>query len=363
MQMSSISVERVPPPALTRSGRQDLRSRLVTVEHCGLLVGHNRNVLVLNAAARCQVEQGSFQAPPGFLEPEPPACVDERAGRRPSPSGLRAHNLRIFGRLITIRAAATPAIGSALLPWYVWAEKMSSDEQNSDLTIEDLGTTYLAATRNGEPEILRNWMELRSWIFREVVSILHGCSDWFALLHAGGVLYNGRLIAFPGVSHAGKSTLIASLCMAGHPYFGEDCLPLMDAQLRTAALPHAIKLREPSWPMLRDRVAGFQDLPIASDHGVPVKFWQPPADRIRTAHIQAFIFPRFKAGAKPKWKRLPLIQTVFEILASSSGPVESTPESWRQLVAALHRTPAFEIEYGSIRDSHNLVEAVSDECL
>ncbi len=45
-------------------------------------------------------------------------------------------------------------------------------------------------------------------------------------LHAAGVAMAGRLVVFPNVRRAGKSTLSAALAHAGHRVFSDDVLPL-----------------------------------------------------------------------------------------------------------------------------------------
>ncbi|MBL9051386.1 MAG: PqqD family peptide modification chaperone [Tabrizicola sp.] len=45
-------------------------------------------------------------------------------------------------------------------------------------------------------------------------------------LHAAGVALGGRLVIFPNVRRAGKSTLSAALARAGHPVFSDDVVPV-----------------------------------------------------------------------------------------------------------------------------------------
>ncbi|WP_281982839.1 PqqD family peptide modification chaperone [Thalassorhabdomicrobium marinisediminis] len=45
-------------------------------------------------------------------------------------------------------------------------------------------------------------------------------------LHAGGVAFGGRLVAFPNGRRAGKSTLTAALAHLGHEVFTDDVLPV-----------------------------------------------------------------------------------------------------------------------------------------
>lgn len=50
--------------------------------------------------------------------------------------------------------------------------------------------------------------------------------DRLICLHAAAVEMAGRLVVFPNVRRAGKSTLSSALAKAGHPLFSDDVLPL-----------------------------------------------------------------------------------------------------------------------------------------
>lgn len=84
-------------------------------------------------------------------------------------------------------------------------------------------------------------------------------------LHGAAALFAGRLLVFPGHSHAGKSTLTARLAADGHTIFGDDIVPL-DERGDGVALGVAPRLRLPlpasATPAFRDfvmRHAGASD--------------------------------------------------------------------------------------------------------
>jgi Coenzyme PQQ synthesis protein D (PqqD) len=67
-------------------------------------------------------------------------------------------------------------------------------------------------------------------------------------LHAAAVAMAGRLLVFPNVQRAGKSTLSAALAQAGHALFSDDVVPLSfasDARARGHAMGIAPRLRLP----------------------------------------------------------------------------------------------------------------------
>lgn len=318
-------------------------------------------MLLLNPAARQQAEQNRFDLPATFLQPPQPE-VPTRVSEALRDVPMQRRTIRMFARTITVDAPLVPELDRALTPWTVSAEDGPVQGGQPDLRIEATQGGYVGCTRSGLRESFSHWRALAIWFSREFTSLVHERTEWFATLHAGGVLYQGKLFAFPGLSHSGKSTLIATLCAAGCPYFAEDCLPVLDNNLQTAAVPLPIKLRKPGWPVLRDHIPGFDNLPLRSDGEIPVRYWQPPPHDVKSAPIEALVFPRFAHNAEPEWSRLPLVETLFEFIASQSAPVENSPASWQKLVNTLTRIPAFAIRYGSVEDSHRLLQAVANEC-
>jgi len=70
--------------------------------------------------------------------------------------------------------------------------------------------------------------------------------DGSLVLHASGMAIDGEAVAFVGPSGFGKSTLVASFAVEGHPLVADDFLLLADHGDRFAALPSYPGLR--LWP-------------------------------------------------------------------------------------------------------------------
>ena len=88
----------------------------------------------------------------------------------------------------------------------------------------------------------------------------------FLCLHSAAVELNGRLVVFPAIRRAGKSTLAARLAGGGARIFADDLLPIAADPVRGVALGAALRLRLPlparSGPTLRRFVrnhAGLSD--------------------------------------------------------------------------------------------------------
>jgi len=72
--------------------------------------------------------------------------------------------------------------------------------------------------------------------------------DRLICLHAAGVAMAGRLVVFPSVRRAGKSTLSVALARGGHALFGDDVLPLsfsVENHVRGHAMGIAPRVRLP----------------------------------------------------------------------------------------------------------------------
>lgn len=71
--------------------------------------------------------------------------------------------------------------------------------------------------------------------------------DRLLCLHAAGVVMAGRVVVFPNIRRAGKSTLSAALARAGHRVFSDDVLPVTFAAggMRAQSMGIAPRLRLP----------------------------------------------------------------------------------------------------------------------
>jgi hypothetical protein len=66
----------------------------------------------------------------------------------------------------------------------------------------------------------------------------------FVFVHAGVVACHGRALLLPGVSHAGKSTLVAELVRAGATYYSDE-FALLDARGKVHPFARDLRMRRP----------------------------------------------------------------------------------------------------------------------
>jgi hypothetical protein len=62
-------------------------------------------------------------------------------------------------------------------------------------------------------------------------------------VHAGTVMYGGRALLFPGVSHAGKSSLVREMVRRGATYFSDE-YALIDAEGQVHPYPRPLLVRD-----------------------------------------------------------------------------------------------------------------------
>jgi hypothetical protein len=109
-------------------------------------------------------------------------------------------------------------------------------------------------------------------------------SPHFVFVHAGVVAWNQRALLLPGVSHAGKSTLVAELVRAGAAYYSDE-FALLDSHGRVHPFARDLRIRRPgssdqtTTPVAHlEGFAGTLPLPvalIAFTEYMPGAAWDP----------------------------------------------------------------------------------------
>jgi hypothetical protein len=95
------------------------------------------------------------------------------------------------------------------------------------------------------------------------------CAPQYVFIHAGVVAWQGRALLLPGVSHAGKSTLVAELVRGGATYYSDE-FALIDCAGRVHPFARDLRMRLPGRPeqapvsmaQLNGR-AGIKSLPVS----------------------------------------------------------------------------------------------------
>lgn len=125
----------------------------------------------------------------------------------------------------------------------------------------------------------------------------------YVMLHGGSVVYNDQAFLFLGDSKAGKSTLIAHLCMEGFEYISDDRLIINVKEKKVTPFPKAIILRPHGSELLKKyhgcnvQTRSFQYRNIYKEFFLPQNYRKTEAiisrifiicrqDEVKTKHIQ-----------------------------------------------------------------------------
>jgi len=126
-------------------------------------------------------------------------------------------------------------------------------------------------------------------------------------VHAGVVAWRGRALLLPGVSFAGKSTLVAELVRAGATYFSDE-FAVIDREGLVHPFPRELRMRRPGRP---------EQTPIAIDQ------LQGTAG-IGPVPVALVVFTQFESNARWSPEPLPPGRAALEMLLHTI-PVQRTP--------------------------------------
>lgn len=181
-------------------------------------------------------------------------------------------------------------------------------------------------------------------------------------LHAAGIEMRGRLVVFPNIRRAGKSTLSVALVRAGHRVFSDDVVPLSfprDGTVLGHAMGIAPRLRLPlpeslppdfrTWadtvPGPRNRQYHYLPLPGQPMHG-------------ETSLLGAFVLLDRRDDAVPaRLSLVPPEAAMDALLHQNFTRDRHSGEVLEVISAALSATPVWQLSYADLGDAVDCLEA------
>jgi hypothetical protein len=133
-------------------------------------------------------------------------------------------------------------------------------------------------------------------------------------LHAGGVEHDGRGLVLPGVSEAGKSTLVAGLVSRGFRYLSDEAVGIDWRSLALVPYPKPLGLDRGSWDLFPE-LAG-RPAARGPEQWLVAVARESLGGRCPAA---AIVFPRYEAGAR----------TTLEPLRRAEALIELTKNTFR----------------------------------
>jgi hypothetical protein len=154
--------------------------------------------------------------------------------------GIHAFGVRIA--ILTDNEEVRQVLNRYTLPWLPRvAAKPHSAHAVFRVTADGDGSTF-NVFGNGLVEKAAGLMAVVPALQRLMdEAIIHGQTH-LAAIHAGVVAAGGAAVLLPGVSHAGKSSLVAELLRRGAVYFSDE-YALLDTKGRVHPYPRALMLR------------------------------------------------------------------------------------------------------------------------
>lgn len=196
----------------------------------------------------------------------------------------------------------------------------------------------------------------------DVVSDVHDVLfDWYQLahaerpcLHAGAVRVGPRLVCFPALGKAGKSSLTLELAAAGHAFFCDDVLPIDSETLNGIALGVAPVMRRP-FP----KSPGARLLPYVETHlGLASSRWayvRPDpahwAAHGTTAPIGAIVLLDRRPTGPVRLERLSAAEALREMVLQNFGCRGDRAHALGTLHAVLGRARVVRLRYSNLREA------------
>jgi hypothetical protein len=198
-------------------------------------------------------------------------------------------------------------------------------------------------TREGSPVMVGVDLDFALLLLDNQIRIsvgLHAPNRIF--VHAGVVAHRGRAIVLPGLSFAGKTTLVVALIGAGATYYSDE-FAVLDEQGRVHPYAKSLSIRQ------RERAQ--------SDHDVESFGGSAGAEPLR---IGAVVFTKYRAGAEWEPTRLSPARGALAMLEHTLPVLQRSEESIRAIRRAIDGAVFLEGDRGEARaTARRLLDCVS----
>jgi hypothetical protein len=147
------------------------------------------------------------------------------------------------------------------------------------------------------------------------------------VLHAGGVVINGRGVIISGSTGSGKSTLTAALVRAGAGYLTDEALAIDPQNGVLHPYPKALTIQRGSWRLLGDLRPPPSELSPRAWHVAPADI-RPDAIAGPTPASLA-LFPTYEGSAPARWG------ASMQKIAGAEALIELLQQSFEQSAAVV----------------------------
>jgi HprK-related kinase A len=224
-------------------------------------------------------------------------------------------------------------------------------------TFEFCGDAPFLPMEVGHSHALFEWG--LNWV---LASFLHQ----YLILHSAVVEWKGKGVLLSAVSGSGKSTLSAELSLQGWRLLSDE-LALIDEKLNLMPLARPVSLKNSSIDLIRSRHPLAVIGPLAKDtHKGTVGHLKVSAESIAQNLVHAtpklIVFPKWTAGASLRVTPVGAGQAALRLIDQAFNYSILGIEGFQRLVALVRNTEAWEIEYSSLDEARDALEALVNEC-
>ena len=168
------------------------------------------------------------------------------------------------------------------------------------------------------------------------------CRPDVVAIHAGVVAWNGCAALLPGVSHAGKTTLVAELLRKGAVYYSDE-YALFDAEGRVHPYPRALMLRNGG-----------------SQHPTLPSVWNAATGE-SPAPIRLILFAEWTPGAQWNMSRISQSEALLLLLRNTPQEMANSPKLLSRLRAGVRSATCYTGVRGeAVEAAGRVVELLAD---
>ena len=195
-----------------------------------------------------------------------------------------------------------------------------------------------------------------------IASFMHN----YLILHSAVVEWRSKGVLLSAVSGSGKSTLSAELSLQGWRLLSDE-LALIDDELELIPLARPVSLKNSSIDLIRSRHPSAVIGTLARDtHKGTVGHLKVSGDSIARNFVpvvpKLIVFPKWTAGSQLRVSPVGAGQAALRLIDQAFNYSILGRTGFQRLVALVRNTEAWEIEYSSLDEARDALEALVDEC-
>lgn len=245
-------------------------------------------------------------------------------------------------------------LAKGLRPFESEAAHKSCDAALIDISVRCDGDRWSVST-NGEPALT---FATRRATIRHVIATINSKPleylDDVVVFHAAAAEFDSGVAMFPGVSNAGKSTLITQLIHRGYKYVSDEAVAVSAVNHHVVPFPKSISID-----------VGSQEL-LGPLTGVPQLDWTIDVDprTIGPGQISAggtvnrIIFPEYRSSSPTLLEPLDAFDTFNRLLANSFRFETAGQSAFDAVVSLANNVPAFALTHSGDVAHLELIEAL-----